>query len=136
MVAEVSGFADILFSFLSFLMSFITPKLKRAYLLKKLVTVSFIGKSEKLEIEARRMSGQNLKLVMKKLKARFRLKLNCLFTLFGDILPKFSVSERTRQVIKASRSGDRMIETALDPQMLLQSHQDIQQLLKQLLTER
>jgi hypothetical protein len=67
MVAEVSGFADILFSFVSFLMSFITPKLKRAYLLKKLVTVSFIGKSEKLEIEAKRMSGQNLKLVMKKL---------------------------------------------------------------------
>jgi hypothetical protein len=52
MVAEVSGFADILYALSAFLMSFYTPKLKRAYLIKKLVSVSPLGKSEKFKIEA------------------------------------------------------------------------------------
>lgn len=45
MVAEVSGFADILYAFTAFLMSFYTPKLKQAFLLKKLISVSPLVKS-------------------------------------------------------------------------------------------
>jgi hypothetical protein len=50
---------------------------------------------------------------------RFKLEYNSLLPLFYDIMPKFGISERTRQAIKMGKTGNHMIETVLDPKMLL-----------------